>query len=119
MKSVLIRYGKQVNSHDLLKVLGTLLMVIDHVGMYLYPEQIYLRIIGRGAAPLFFFATGSGKQHNFKSNILTTSGTSSSEAVSLSSSLGNYFTNDVLTVTSISIFVAPNSDNILDAIDSA
>lgn len=54
----LYRYGKSPTSHDLIKALGIVLMFIDHLGYYIFPEHIELRIIGRGAAPLFFFLIG-------------------------------------------------------------
>ena len=33
-------------------------MTIDHIGAYIYPEQLWLRVIGRAAAPIFLFLTG-------------------------------------------------------------
>lgn len=54
----LYRYGKTVNTHDLVKILALLFMVIDHIGFYFYPDTPILRVIGRGAAPLFFFLIG-------------------------------------------------------------
>lgn len=33
-------------------------MIIDHVGQFIFPENLWLRLIGRGAAPLFFFLVG-------------------------------------------------------------
>lgn len=43
-----------------LKVVALLLMVVDHVGLYLLPENVGLRVVGRLAFPLFayFFAQG-------------------------------------------------------------
>lgn len=39
-------------------------MIIDHVGMLLFPEQPIYRLVGRASAPLFFFLVGySGKLH--------------------------------------------------------
>lgn len=59
----LFQYGQAVNTHDLLKVVGIVLMLIDHTG-YLFENDGLLRTLGRGAAPLFFFLIGySGKLH--------------------------------------------------------
>ncbi len=52
------RYGHALNTHDRLKIIGILLMIIDHVGQFFFPENMWLRLIGRGAAPLFFFLVG-------------------------------------------------------------
>ncbi len=60
--SRLYLYSQKANTHDLLKTLAILLMIIDHIGNYFYPDCIWLRLIGRGAAPIFYFLIGfSGK----------------------------------------------------------
>ena len=64
------RYGQQVNSHDLVKVLATLTMVIDHVGLYFMHDNIWMRLIGRMAAPLFFYLVGYSGSYKFKYQIL-------------------------------------------------
>lgn len=56
--SRLKRYGDFVTSYDLIKAVAILLMVIDHFGYFFFPEQLPLRLIGRGSAPLFFFLIG-------------------------------------------------------------
>lgn len=56
--SKLYRYGKIVNSHDLVKVVASILMIIDHVGEFLLDDNPWCRLLGRGAAPLFFFLIG-------------------------------------------------------------
>lgn len=60
----LFQYGRTLNTHDGLKILATLLMIIDHVGIYFLDDNSFCRLMGRGAAPLFFFLVGySGKVH--------------------------------------------------------
>jgi TraX protein len=59
------RYGRQVNQHDVIKVIATALMVTDHLGLYAFDKITLLRIIGRGAAPLFFFLVGYAPHHRF------------------------------------------------------
>ncbi|HBI21641.1 MAG TPA: hypothetical protein DDY37_03500 [Legionella sp.] len=66
----LYQYKEQVNTHDLLKVLAVIAMTIDHLGAYRWDDDIWLRIIGRLAAPLFFFAFGTTKSRSFNDNIL-------------------------------------------------
>lgn len=67
----LYRYGTNVNTHDLLKAIAIILMLVDHLGLYLLGNDLWLRTLGRGAAPLFFFLVGHNAHHRFKSEIFT------------------------------------------------
>ncbi len=61
--SRLTKYGS-FNTHDLIKVIAIALMFIDHIGLYLLNDNMWCRLIGRAAAPLFFFLIGYvGKLH--------------------------------------------------------
>jgi len=64
------RYGAVVNSHDLLKVLAISVMVIDHAGRFFVDDNVWMRMIGRMAAPLFFFMVGYSGSYRFKWQIL-------------------------------------------------
>jgi hypothetical protein len=64
------RYGPQINSHDLVKILAILTMVIDNVGLYFMYDNIWMRVIGRMAAPLFFYLVGYSGSYKFKYQIL-------------------------------------------------
>lgn len=66
----LYHYGRQANTHDVLKALAMLVVFVDHLGFYLLDNNIYLRVIGRAAAPLFFFVVGTPKNFRFKLDIL-------------------------------------------------
>lgn len=66
----LYRYNEQVNTHDLLKILAVITMTIDHLGAFIWDENIWFRIIGRMAAPLFFFVFGTAKSRTFNYYIL-------------------------------------------------
>lgn len=46
------------NLYDYLKILALVTMIIDHVGYFLYPEMIWLRVVGRVAFPLFLVLVG-------------------------------------------------------------
>ncbi|MBB1543475.1 MAG: hypothetical protein HG456_001750 [candidate division SR1 bacterium] len=48
----------QTNLYDRLKVLAVITMIIDHLGYYIFPEYLYLRLIGRIAFPIFLFLVG-------------------------------------------------------------
>lgn len=57
------KYGA-ANTHDLYKAIGIILMIIDHIGFYLLSNDLWFRILGRGAAPLFYCLVGyNGKVH--------------------------------------------------------
>ena len=61
--SSLLKYGP-ANTHDLYKAIGILLMIVDHIGLYLLPNEEWFRVIGRGAAPFFYALVGyTGKVH--------------------------------------------------------
>lgn len=51
------KYGNVLNSHDVMKAMAIMLMIVDHVGAYLVPWEA-LRLIGRFSFPLFFFLIG-------------------------------------------------------------
>lgn len=60
----LFKYGEVFNTHDFIKVIAILLMIVDHCGQFLLHDNMWCRLIGRAAAPLFFFLIGySGKLH--------------------------------------------------------
>lgn len=65
------RYGSEVNSHDLLKILAITTMVIDHIGKFFLANNVWFRIIGRMAAPQFFFLVGYSGSYRFKKSILS------------------------------------------------
>lgn len=46
------------NLYDYLKILALITMLIDHIGYYLFPEILVLRLIGRIAFPIFLFLVG-------------------------------------------------------------
>lgn len=50
-------------SGNILKLLGCVFMLIDHLGAIIFPEIIALRIIGRLAYPIFAFTLSEGCFH--------------------------------------------------------
>lgn len=46
-----------------LKIIAALLMLVDHIGVMLYPDVLELRIIGRLSFPLFAFKIAEGCVH--------------------------------------------------------
>ena len=49
---------KKSNYQDLLKLIALIVMVIDHLGLYIFPEILLMRGIGRFAMPIFCFFAG-------------------------------------------------------------
>lgn len=49
------------NLYDYLKVIAIALMIVDHIGYFLYPDIMELRMIGRWSFPLFFMLIGWNK----------------------------------------------------------
>jgi len=56
------RFKNEVFFQDLLKSIAILVMIIDHAGFYFFPEELWLRAIGRVSAPIWFFFVG----YNYK-----------------------------------------------------
>ncbi len=46
-----------------IKVLAALLMVIDHIGIIFFPDQLAFRYLGRLSFPLFAWLIGQGEKH--------------------------------------------------------
>jgi hypothetical protein len=43
---------------DVLKTVAIILMLIDHIGFYLFPDMLWFRLLGRLCVPLWFFLIG-------------------------------------------------------------
>ena len=59
-----------LNSWDALKAIAVICMVIDHAGALLFPDQTWMRIIGRAAMPIFLFLTGFAPHYRWSWAIL-------------------------------------------------
>ena len=57
---------------SIFKILAMLIMLIDHIGMVLFPDIVILRIIGRLAFPIFAYFAAEGCLHtsNIKKYLL-------------------------------------------------
>tara|TARA_R110001592_G_scaffold20926_9_gene84659 strand:- start:44231 stop:45055 length:825 start_codon:yes stop_codon:yes gene_type:complete len=49
---------KALTSYDLLKTLAIILTIVDHVGHFFYPEEMWFRTLGRLCIPIWFFLIG-------------------------------------------------------------
>jgi hypothetical protein len=59
----------KITSYDILKTIAVILMIADHVGYYLYPEEIWLRIAGRLCVPMWFFLIGYARSRDLSAPI--------------------------------------------------
>lgn len=55
---ILKNYGNALTAHDALKAFALLTMIADHLGYFFFPEEMWLRVIGRLSAPVWFFLIG-------------------------------------------------------------
>lgn len=58
MQAGQMRRSAIITSYDLLKALAVVLMLVDHVGYYFYPDELWLRVIGRFCVPVWLFLVG-------------------------------------------------------------
>jgi hypothetical protein len=58
IRSPYLRFGREVSSQDLWKFFAMLTMIIDHVGVYFFSQDITWRIIGRLSMPVWLFFVG-------------------------------------------------------------
>ncbi len=63
------KYG-EFNSYDLLKVIATIAMVIDHLGLLYYPDISLFRAIGRLSYPLFAFCIGYNQKYKLDNTLI-------------------------------------------------
>ncbi|MEM6780953.1 MAG: TraX family protein [Pseudomonadota bacterium] len=56
---------KEITSYDLLKTVAIILMIIDHVGYYFFPEtEAWWRTFGRMCVPIWFFLIGYARSRD-------------------------------------------------------
>ena len=54
-----------LTSYDFLKTAALLLMIVDHIGYYFYPDDMWWRAVGRMSAPIWLFLIGYAKSRDF------------------------------------------------------
>lgn len=59
---------REITSYDLLKTFAVVIMLVDHIGAYFFPDFLWWRSIGRIGFPIWFFLVGhaSGRDLPFK-----------------------------------------------------
>ncbi|HPF77975.1 MAG TPA: TraX family protein [Alphaproteobacteria bacterium] len=59
MKKAFVRnLPKNLTSYDFLKSLAVITMIIDHMGIYFFPDQMGWRVVGRLSLPIWMFLIG-------------------------------------------------------------
>lgn len=58
-----------LTSYDLLKGLALALMIVDHVGAYFMPDEMWLRAIGRLSAPIWLFLVGYARSRDLSPSL--------------------------------------------------
>lgn len=56
---------KEITSYDLLKAAAVIIMIIDHIGFYFFPQDMWWRAIGRIGFPIWFFLVGYARSRDF------------------------------------------------------
>lgn len=59
-------FYRGVLSGNALKIIACVSMLVDHIGMILFPDVVALRIVGRLAMPLFAFTFAEGCYYSHK-----------------------------------------------------
>lgn len=54
-----------ITTYDLLKAAALVLMIVDHIGYYFYPDDMGWRIAGRLSAPIWLFLIGYARSRDF------------------------------------------------------
>lgn len=60
---------REVTTYDILKTLAVLLMIVDHIGYYLYPDENWFRVFGRMCVPMWFFLVGYARTRDLAPRI--------------------------------------------------
>ncbi len=55
---------RDITSYDLFKAFAVVFMIIDHVGYYLFPDEMWWRVLGRFCVPVWFFLVGYAKSRD-------------------------------------------------------
>ncbi len=53
-----LKYGPHASTHDVIKALAITIMIVDHVGTFFFPEDLWWRAVGRTGFPIWFFLAG-------------------------------------------------------------
>lgn len=63
-----------VTSYDLLKTFAVVIMVVDHIGAYFYPDVLWWRAVGRIGFPVWFFLIGYARGRDLPAKLTVSAG---------------------------------------------
>lgn len=66
MKKVL---PANLTSYDFLKFTALALMIVDHIGYYFDPDDLWIRAVGRLSAPIWLFLIGFARSRDFSARM--------------------------------------------------
>lgn len=76
------RYSAQtLTSYDLLKVLAIVLTIVDHAGHHFFPDEMWLRILGRLCVPMWFFLIGYARTEAIPRSLIVAGGAVAASAL--------------------------------------
>lgn len=70
MTEVINKKPTNITSYDLLKTFAVVIMIIDHIGFYFFPDHLWFRAIGRIGFPIWFFLVGYARGRDISPNLL-------------------------------------------------
>lgn len=65
------KMNRKYNTYDVVKDIAFITMIIDHIGYYLMPKLLFLRLIGRISAVLYAILFGINKNHKNINKLFT------------------------------------------------
>ena len=71
---MMARASRPLDKWDMVKIIGLLLMFVDHLGAYFFLDEQWLRAVGRGSAPIFLFLAGYASSYRFSPQLLLLGG---------------------------------------------
>jgi hypothetical protein len=57
-----------MHTHHAIKLVALVMMTIDHIGAFLWPDVLWLRAIGRIGIPVWFFLLGHALHYRVRSD---------------------------------------------------
>lgn len=59
-----------ITSYDLLKTFAVIIMIIDHIGYYFFPDNEWWRAVGRVGFPIWFYLVGHASGRNISAKLI-------------------------------------------------
>ena len=61
---------RDITSYDLLKTAAVITMIIDHIGIYFFPDEMWWRTIGRLSFPIWLFLIGYARSRDIPGTLI-------------------------------------------------